>query len=130
VNALGCSGHWFSVREKRVGRYDGTYLVAAAWYEHGTRFLTVDRRTGKIRQVGYFQPVRGSASAAYWIRGTHFVYVVDYQRGVDILRFDAQAAPPSKADTTRSWLAKLNTVDTLSRQARYWCRQAMEHPQG
>ena len=128
VNALGCSGHWFSVREHRLGRYDGKYLVAAAWYEHGTRFLAVDRRTGTIRQVGYFQPVRGSASAAYWIRGTSYVYVVDYQRGIDILRFDPKAAPPSKADTTRSWLAKLNTVDTLSRQARYWCRQAMEHP--
>jgi hypothetical protein len=127
VNALGCSGHWFSVREHRLGRYAGKYLVAAAWYEHGTRFLAVDRATGKIRQIGYFQPVRGSASAAYWIRGTHFVYVVDYQRGVDILRFDENSVPPSAAATTRSWLAKLNTIDTISRQARYWCQKAMEH---
>jgi hypothetical protein len=125
VNALGCSGHWFSVREDEPGRYKGDYLVAAGWYEHGTRFLAVDRRTAKIRQVGFFQPVRGSASAAYWVPGTSYVYVVDYQRGVDILRFSATAAPPSPALTTRSWLAKLHTVDTISRQARFWCAQAM-----
>jgi hypothetical protein len=128
VNALGCSGHWFTVREDEPGRYAGQYLVAAGWYEHGTRFLAVDRRTAKIRQVGFFQPLRGSASAAYWIPGTDYVYVVDYQRGLDILRFSPTAPAPSAAATTRSWLAKLGTVDVLSRQVRYWCRQAMKHP--
>ncbi len=127
VNALGCSGHWFTVREDAKGQYAGDYLVAAGWYEHGTRFLAVDRRTAEIRQVGFFQPARGSTSAAYWIEGTPYVYVVDYQRGLDILRFDDGAAPPTEAETTRSWLAKLHTVDTLSQQERFWCRQAMHH---
>ena len=126
INALGCSGHWFKVRADSPGRYSDDYLVAAAWYEHGTRFLAVDKRTAQIRQVGFFQPVRGSASAAYWIPGTSYVYVVDYQRGLDILKFNAFDAPPSSAETTASWLAKLHTVDTLSQQERYWCRQAME----
>jgi LVIVD repeat len=128
INALGCSGHWFTVRQRRLGRYDGNYLTANAWYEHGTRFLAVNNRTGTIRQVGFFQPVRGSASSAYWIPGTDYVYVVDYQRGVDILKFDAAAAPPTGAETTQSWLAKLHTVDTLSQEERFWCRQAMKHP--
>jgi hypothetical protein len=127
VNALGCSGHWFSVREPQHGRYKRDYLVAAGWYEHGTRFLAVDRRTAKIRQIGYFQPVRGSASAAYWIPGTHYVYVVDYQRGVDILKFAPYAPEPTTSDITKSWLAKLHTIDTFSQQMRYWCRQAMQH---
>ena len=128
INALGCSGHWFTVREDRLGRYKGDYLTANAWYEHGTRFLAVNRRTGTIQQVGFFQPVRGSASSAYWIQGTDYVYVVDYQRGVDILKFDPNAAPPSSAETTQSWLAKLHTIDTLSEQERFLCRQAMRHP--
>jgi hypothetical protein len=128
INALGCSGHWFSVREDHRGRYAGNYLTANAWYEHGTRFLAVNKRTGTIKQVGFFQPVRGSASSAYWITGTDYVYVVDYQRGVDILKFDPTAAPPTAAQTTRSWLAKLHTVDVLSQQERYWCRQAQLHP--
>ena len=127
VNALGCSGHWFTVREDSPGRYRGDYLVAAGWYEHGSRFLAVNKKTAQINQVGFFQPVRGSTSAAYWIPGTNYVYVVDYQRGVDILKFDPTAPPPSAAETTRSWLAKLNTVDTISQQERYWCQQAMEH---
>jgi hypothetical protein len=128
INALGCSGHWFNVREDQPGRYQGQYVVAAGWYEHGTRFLAVDHKTGAIKQVGYFQPIRGSASAAYWIDKTNYVYVVDYQRGVDILKFNPAAAPPTAAATRASWLAKLHTVDTLSQQERFWCRQAMEHP--
>jgi LVIVD repeat-containing protein len=129
-NALGCSGHWFNVREDQPGRYKGDYVVAAGWYEHGTRFLSVDEKTGVIKQIGYFQPVRGSTSAAYWIDKTNYVYVVDYQRGIDILKFDPSAAPPTAAQTRASWLAKLNTIDTISQQERYWCRQAMEHPTG
>jgi hypothetical protein len=128
INALGCSGHWFTVREDRLGRYAGNYLTANAWYEHGTRFLAVNKRTGAIKQVGFFQPVRGSASSAYWIPGTDYVYVVDYQRGVDILKFDPNAAPPSAAQTTQSWLAKLHTTDVIAQQERFWCRQAMLHP--
>jgi hypothetical protein len=127
INALGCSGHWFKVRADSPGRYHDDYVVAGAWYEHGTRFLAVDKTTGKIRQIGFFQPVRGSASAAYWIPGTNYVYVVDYQRGLDILKFHPWDAPPSVAETNRSWLAKLHVVDALSEQERFWCRQAMEH---
>ena len=130
INALGCSGHWFNVREDQPGRYKGDYVVAAGWYEHGTRFMSVDEKTGAIKQIGYFQPIRGSASAAYWIDKTNYVYVVDYQRGIDILKFDPSAPPPTAAETRASWLAKLNTVDTISQQERYWCRQAMEHPTG
>ena len=48
ANVMGCSGHWFSTRDGA----DGSILVAAGWYEHGTRFLSVDPRTGKIRQIG------------------------------------------------------------------------------
>lgn len=128
INVLGCSGHWFKVRLDGPGRYADHYLVAAAWYEHGTRFLSVDPTNGSIKQVGFFQPIRGSASSAYWIGHTNYVYVVDYQRGIDILKFDPEAAPPSAAATRASWLAKLHTIDTFSQQERYWCRQAMEHP--
>ncbi|MDQ1684488.1 MAG: hypothetical protein QOC82_1225 [Frankiaceae bacterium] len=126
VNALGCSGHWFTVRENNLGRYKGKYLVAGGWYEHGTRFLAVDPKTGTISQVGYFQPVRGSASAAYWIQGTDYVYVVDYQRGIDILKFDVNAAPPTVAQTNASWLAKLNVIDAVGSTEQFLCQQVMK----
>src|SRR5206468_10230396 len=118
--------HWYTVREDRLGRYKGSYLTANAWYEHGTRFLAVNQKTGTIKQVGFFQPVRGSASSAYWIPGTDYVYVVDYQRGVDILKFDPTAVPPTVAQTNASWLAKLNVIDALSASERYLCRQVMK----
>ena len=77
VNALGCSGHWFTEN-------DG--IVAASWYEHGVRFFDIDKTVGTITEVGWFQPVGGYTGAAYWITD-EIVYVHDYARGMDILRF-------------------------------------------
>lgn len=77
----GC-GHWFDVHP---GFRNGG-SIAAGWYEHGVRFLSVSR-TGIIEELGYFVPVGGSTSAAYWI-DDEIVYATDYNdRGFDILRF-------------------------------------------
>lgn len=116
VNALGCSGHWFSERKG---------VVAAGWYEHGTRFLQVDDATGKISEVGFFQPVVGSASAAHWVSDT-VVYVVDYERGIDILQFDRKGRKPTKAEAEESWLAKLGVVSAVAEQERLYCKLAIE----
>lgn len=92
-----CS-HWFT---PRPGWRDGGQ-VAVSWYEHGTRFLQVDKR-GSIREIGYFVPAATSASAAYWA-SKDVVYVLDYQRGLDILRFHddkAGKAPRSVAPDAR-----------------------------
>ena len=103
VNGLGCSGHWFAQKDAR----DGSILVTAAWYEHGTRFLKVNPKTGAIRQVGYFQPVRGAASASYWMPGSDVVWTVDYHSGIDILRFDQAGPVPTTAQVDASWLSTL-----------------------
>lgn len=115
-NVVGCSGHWFTTRT--VG---ADQLVAAGWYEHGTRLLRVDGRTGAISQVGFFQPVIGSASAAHWVDDTH-IYVIDYARGIDVLRYDPGAPTPSRAALDASWSAKLGVVDALSELDRQICR--------
>lgn len=116
MNVLGCSGHWFTTRTVGTDQ-----LVAAAWYEHGTRLLKVDGRTGTISQVGYFQPIIGSASAAHWVDDTH-IYVIDYARGIDVLRYDPSAPPPSRAALDASWLAKRGVVDAVSELDRQICR--------
>ncbi|MDQ3985766.1 MAG: hypothetical protein M3280_04630 [Actinomycetota bacterium] len=78
---LGCSPHWF---ETHPGfRNEG--LVAIGYYEHGTRFLGVSPN-GKISEEGYFLPWQGSTSAAYWVTD-RIVYSVDYERGIDILKY-------------------------------------------
>ena len=82
VNApFGCSSHWFTAHPK----FHNGGLVAAGWYSHGTRILDVDSK-GKISEVGYFLPHAGGTSGAYWV-DNEYVYAVDYQRGVDILRY-------------------------------------------
>jgi hypothetical protein len=120
VNALGCSGHWFTSRDDPAG---GGYLVAAGWYEHGTRFLHVDAGTGAIEEIGFWQPVFGSASAAHWV-GDGYVYVVDYGRGIDILRLHDDAPRPSSADVDASWRARLGDVDPLAAAERSFCSLA------
>ncbi|MGH9273947.1 MAG: hypothetical protein ACRDZU_04800 [Acidimicrobiales bacterium] len=116
VNVAGCSGHWFTTRT--VG---ADQLVAAGWYEHGTRLLRVNGRTGAISQVGYFQPIVGSASAAHWVDDTH-IYVVDYARGIDVLRYDPNAPAPSQAELDASWAAKVGVVDPVAELDRQICR--------
>jgi hypothetical protein len=119
VNEMGCSGHWFTQKTAN----DGSVLVTAAWYEHGTRFLKVDPKTGKIRQVGFFQPVRGATSEAFWMPGTDVVWSIDYHSGIDILQFDQNAKAPTTAQIDASWMSKLGVVDNWAEIQRMVCRQ-------
>ena len=120
INALGCSGHWFTERKN---------VIAAGWYEHGVRFIKVNPRNGKLKQIGFFQPGATEASAAYWVPGpkkSEYVYTVDYARGIDILKFDRKGRVPSLAEFDASWLANLDKVGTLSERERYICRIAQQ----
>jgi hypothetical protein len=76
-----CSSHWIEAHPK----FKNGGLVAAAFFEFGTRFIDVNSK-GKIEEIGYFLPYAGSTSASYWITDD-IVYAVDYHRGIDILRF-------------------------------------------
>jgi hypothetical protein len=78
---FGCSGHWFTTHPK----WNTGGIVAVGWYNSGTRFLKVDAK-GKITEVGWFLPNGGGTSGAYWINN-EIVYAVDYQRGLDVLRY-------------------------------------------
>ncbi|HVM11714.1 MAG TPA: PQQ-binding-like beta-propeller repeat protein, partial [Actinomycetota bacterium] len=73
--------HWFDTHPT----YRNGGVVAMAWYEHGTRLLRVSKE-GRVREIGYYVPYGGSTSAAYWA-GDDILYSVDYNRGVDILRY-------------------------------------------
>jgi hypothetical protein len=73
--------HWF---DKHPAFANGG-MLAIAWYEHGTRFLSVSPE-GKIEEIGYFLPYAGQTSAVYWVN-ERILYTADYYRGFDILRF-------------------------------------------
>ncbi len=113
INALGCSGHYF---DERNG------ILAAAWFEHGVRFISVDKTNGKLQEVGWWQPVVTSAGAAYWI-DDEYVYVTDYVRGVDILKFNRGVTPPAPEEAAPSWLAKVDAASAdLASREQYYCR--------
>lgn len=124
VNALGCSGHWFTVRNN---------MIAASWYEHGVKFVSVDPTTGKLAQVGWFQPVVTEAGAAHWVTdaaGNEFVYNVDYARGIDILKFDRSVPPPTEQEIAQSWAWNLRNVQArgygaMATAERFACSRAM-----
>ena len=78
---LGCSPHWFEEHPD----FNNGGIVAIGFYDHGARFLEISDK-GKVSEAGYFLPWRGSTSAAYWVTD-EIVYSVDYERGLDILRF-------------------------------------------
>ena len=78
---LSCSTHWHEASPK----FDNGGIVASAMFEHGTRFIDVSS-AGKIEEIGWFLPHAGSTSAVYWVT-PDIVYAVDYNRGIDILRF-------------------------------------------
>ena len=81
---LGCSPHWF---QEHPDFRDGG-IVAIGYYDHGTRFLEISDK-GKVSEVGYFMPWRGSTSAAYWVTD-EIVYSIDYERGFDILKYTGE----------------------------------------
>jgi hypothetical protein len=81
---FGCSAHWFGTHPT----WNNGGVIAAGWYHSGTRFLEVSSK-GKIEQVGYFLPNAGGTSGAYWIT-KEIVYAVDYQRGLDVLRWNGK----------------------------------------
>jgi LVIVD repeat-containing protein len=79
-SVLYCS-HWFDANPE----WNDGGVIAMAHYDSGTRFLKVNQ-AGDISEIGWFQPVGGYTAAAYWVT-KDIVYVLDYRRGLDILRF-------------------------------------------
>jgi hypothetical protein len=80
-SSVSCSTHWHEAHPS----FRNGGLVAAAFFEHGTRFIDVSDK-GKIKEIGWFLPFAGSTSAVYWITD-RIAYTLDYNRGIDILKF-------------------------------------------
>ena len=98
VQVLGCSVHWF---EEHPTFHDGG-LVALATYENGTRFLQIGA-DGKITEQGYFVPLGGSTSAPHWAPGgSDVVYAVDYERGLDVLKYTGPHYVPGQSENDRT----------------------------
>jgi hypothetical protein len=82
ANQVGCSSHWLEPHPD----FSNGGTVAGAFFEHGVKFVDVST-AGKIKEIGYFMPVAGSTGAVYWITDK-ILYTLDYNRGIDILRWN------------------------------------------
>jgi hypothetical protein len=89
AGALGCSVHWF--QEHPTFRNGG--LVAISEYEDGVRFLQITR-DGGIQEQGYFLSLGSSSSSPKWAGKDDVLYSIDYQRGIDILRWKGEHYVP------------------------------------
>ena len=82
----GCaSAHYFDSR--------GDGVFANSFYEQGVRFLDLSD-PADIRQIGWYRPADANVWAPYWHKG--YVFVADFTRGVDVLRFSGSAASPTR----------------------------------
>ena len=79
ANQLYCA-HWF----EPAPNFNAGGLVAVGYYDRGTRFVKVGP-DGKMSEVGWMVPAEGHAGSAQWINN-EIVYVMDYRRGLEILR--------------------------------------------
>jgi hypothetical protein len=91
AGALGCSVHWF---QEHPSFHDGG-LVAISEYEDGVRFLQITP-DGKIKEQGYFLSLGSSSSSPKWAGRGDVLYSIDYQRGIDILRWRGSRYVPGQ----------------------------------
>ena len=115
AGSSGCdSAHWFTD--------NGSGLVAIAFYTQGTRLLDI-RDPRHITQVGYYNVRNTDTWAAYW-HGDNYIFVADFQRGLDVLRYHpdvALGATVAEGPTTLLALAGAATVTvaaTIGRRRR------------
>jgi hypothetical protein len=92
ANHLGCSVHWF--QEHPTWRNGG--LLALSEYEDGVRFIQV-RRDGTMQEQGFFAALGGSSSSSKWAPSGDVVYSLDYDRGIDIIRWKGSHYVPKGA---------------------------------
>jgi hypothetical protein len=81
ANQGGCSSHWLELHPD----FHNGGLVAHSRFEHGVRIMDISSE-GKIKEVGYFMPWAGMSGAAYWVTD-RVIYSLDYNRGLDIIKY-------------------------------------------
>lgn len=92
AGALGCSVHWFQEHPS----FNNGGLVALSQYEDGVRFEQVSP-DGSITEQGYFLGLGSSSSSPKWAPSGDVVYSIDYQRGIDIIRWKGEHYLPTAA---------------------------------
>ena len=94
AGALGCSVHWFQ-------EHTSLQATAASSRSPSTRTACASCRSpsdGKINEQGYFLSLGSSSSSPKWAGKDDVLYSIDYQRGIDILRWKGKHYVPGKKE--------------------------------
>lgn len=78
--------HWMELHPD----FRSSGLMAVSYYDRGTRFVDVDK-AGRMTEVGWIVPAEGYSGSAQWI-SDDVVYVMDYRRGLEVVRLLDQPA--------------------------------------
>jgi hypothetical protein len=78
--------HWMELHPnfKKGGR------MAVSYYDRGTRFVDVDKN-GVMSEVGWITPAEGYSGSPQWV-SNDVVYIMDYRRGMEVVRLTDQPA--------------------------------------
>lgn len=96
AHVLYCA-HWMEPHPS----FDETGLLAISYYDRGTRFVTVDvDGDGSMAEHGWIVAAEGYSGSVQWVgrdAAGDIAYVMDYRRGMEVLRI---GAAPSQAVVT------------------------------
>ena len=85
AHVLYCA-HWMELHP----RFAGSGKMAVSYYDRGTRFVNVDTN-GKMTELGWITAAEGYSGSPQWI-SDEIVYVMDYRRGLEVVRLLDQPA--------------------------------------
>ena len=78
--------HWMELHPG----FDGGGRMAVSYYDRGTRFVDV-LPDGTMEEFGWIVPAEGYSGSPQWV-SDDVVYVMDYRRGMEVLRLRPQEA--------------------------------------
>jgi hypothetical protein len=85
AHVLYCA-HWMELHPD----FDGGGLMAVSYYDRGTRIVEVGT-DGTMSEKGWIVPAEGYSGSPQWISGD-VVYIMDYRRGMEVIRLKAAPA--------------------------------------
>ena len=82
--------HWMELNPefKKTGR------MAVSYYDRGTRFVDI-AKDGSMTEVGWITPAEGYSGSPQWV-SNDVVYIMDYRRGLEIVRLTDMPATKVK----------------------------------
>jgi hypothetical protein len=86
--------HWMELNPQ----FDGGGLMAVSYYDRGTRFVEV-QPDGTMTEIGWITPADGYSGSPQWV-SDDTVYVMDYRRGMEVVRLTGEPATQVRTNQT------------------------------